>query len=190
MMHLNLFLPNNVWVLCIIFLVSSFVMGEEQQWLQVIKPFDVKYSYKIRSARNFGSIDFIPYNNIKLIATQPIEACSQKINNGASIRNNVAHIRRGGCSFVTKALNAQMYGAVSVVIYDNELNSKTWIDMIGDGTSRDQLVEIPVYYMKGKDGHRIHKSVKSSGMIGAVVNLPVNNTNLDIVLDQPPWDYW
>ena len=184
------FLSKNIWVFCLIFLSTSFIMGEEQQWLQVIEPFDVKYSYKIRSARNFGSVDSIPYNNIELVATQPIEACSQKINNGASIRDKVAHIRRGGCSFVTKALNAQMYGAVSVVIYDNELSSKTWIDMIGDGTSRDQLVEIPVYYMKGKDGHRIHKSVKSSGMIGAVVNLPVNNTNLNFVLDQPPWDYW
>ena len=56
------------------------------------------------------------------------------------------------CSFVTKALNAEMYGAVAVVISDNEIDSSVWIDMIGDGTNRELLIEIPVYFLRGRDG--------------------------------------
>jgi len=57
-----------------------------------------------------------------------------------------------GCSFVTKALNAERFGAKAVIISDNNYEDVTqWIDMIGDGT--DRQVRIPAYFMLGKDGY-------------------------------------
>ena len=59
-----------------------------------------------------------------------------------------------GCSFVSKSVNAELYGAVAVVITDSDPNENTnWIDMIGDGTERENNIGIPAFFMMGKDGY-------------------------------------
>lgn len=55
------------------------------------------------------------------------------------------------CSFLTKAINAELYGAVSVIIMDNKKDDiDQWVDMVSDETTRN--VGIPSYFMLGKDG--------------------------------------
>ena len=57
------------------------------------------------------------------------------------------------CSFVSKSLNAELYGAVAVVITDSNPNENlNWVDMIGDGTNRENKIGIPAFFMLGKDG--------------------------------------
>jgi len=55
---------------------------------------------------------------------------------------------------VSKSLNAELYGAVAVVITDSDPNeNSSWIDMIGDGTHRENEIGIPAFFMMGKDGY-------------------------------------
>lgn len=163
---------------------------DEQYWLQVLKPRDVSYTYKIRPAKNFGAVQPYSFRNIKLVPSDPPDACSQVLKNGAKMKNEAVLILRGGCSFVSKALNAEMYGAAAVIISDNEMDASSWIDMIGDGTQREHLVAVSVYFMRGRDGMKIRQSIARHGMDGAFVNVPVNRTNSIVVLNQPPWDPW
>jgi len=158
--------------------------------MEVLRPLDVAYTYRIRPAKNFGATQSFSLRNIKLVAAEPADACSQVLENGAAIRNQVLLVVRGECSFVTKALNAEMYGAVAVVISDNEIDSSVWIDMIGDGTNRELLIEIPVYFLRGRDGSKIRQSILQKRLSGALVNVPVNYTQNAVILKQPPWDPW
>ena len=62
------------------------------------------------------------------------------------------------CSFVTKAINAELAGAVGVVITDNDVNNDhAFIDMIDDNT--DRTVGIPAMFLLGKDGYVVNLKV-------------------------------
>jgi hypothetical protein len=69
------------------------------------------------------------------------------ITNGAAIDGNIAVIKRGTCSFVSKAVAAQNEGAVAVLILNNVAGN---ILMGGDGT--DGTVTIPTYSLNQADG--------------------------------------
>ena len=67
----------------------------EQLWLEVIHPNDVAFSYKIRTARNFGGVLGSTLRHVKLVATDPEDACGQTIYNSKILRGQVALIKRG-----------------------------------------------------------------------------------------------
>nr|CAB3265125.1 protease-associated domain-containing protein 1-like [Phallusia mammillata] len=160
----------------------------EQLYLDVVYPEDVAYTYKIRQARDFSDTFSSQLRNVRLIATNPPHACGRLIENGQLLRGQVALIERGECSFMTKAVNAELYGAVSVIIMDNKHDDiDQWIDMVRDETNR--RVGIPSYFMLGKDGKMITESLKSHNLPAAIINLPVNYTNR-MVVHHPPWNYW
>lgn len=55
-----------------------------------------------------------------------------------------------GCSFLSKAKNAEEAGAVGVLIADNDANNdRVMVNMITDGTKRE--VNIPAGFMLAKD---------------------------------------
>uniref|UniRef100_H2YXT9 PA domain-containing protein n=1 Tax=Ciona savignyi TaxID=51511 RepID=H2YXT9_CIOSA len=164
----------------------------EQLWFEVLFPENVAYTYKIRSARDFGEIISTPLHRVNLVPVEPSEACGHVIDNGHLLQNQVALVTRGGCSFVTKVLNVESYGAAAVIISDYDADSVTlWIDMVDDGTNRGRDVEIPAFYMLGKDGKMIRDAIKSRNTVAAVINLPVNHTTVSTsYINQPPWDHW
>jgi hypothetical protein len=52
---------------------------------------------------------------------------------------------------MTKALHAEAIGATAIIITDNDIeNDGRFVDMVNDGT--DRHVDIPSFYMLGKDG--------------------------------------
>lgn len=56
-----------------------------------------------------------------------------------------------GCSFLSKAINAEKAGAAAVIIMDNDhSNYERFIDMIQDETNRKTM--LPAYFLLGKDG--------------------------------------
>ena len=191
---------KNIWkilkVSCVLLVCSNFshcmIQYETQQaWLEVLKPSDVSYSYKIRPARNFGYFSMNPFRQIKLVPTEPAKACGQLIDNGHLLRGQAALITRGGCSFVSKVINAELYGAVAVIISDNNVdNVNSWIEMVTDETNRDPRIGIPAYFMRGRDGEKIRTSLQNNGIDSALINVPVNYTSNDALIIQPPWDPW
>ena len=55
------------------------------------------------------------------------------------------------CSFLSKTINAEVAGAVAIIIMDNDRdNDDTLIDMMEDGT--DRAAHIPAFFLQGKDG--------------------------------------
>lgn len=172
-------------------LCSCLLQYESQTWLEVLKPSDVSYSYKIRPARNFGYFSMNPFRQIKLVPTNPPQACGQLIDNGHLLRGQAALITRGECSFVSKVINAELYGAIAVIISDNNMdNYNSWIEMVSDETDRDPRIGIPAYFLRGRDGEKIRTSLQINGIDAALINVPVNYTNNDALIMQPPWDPW
>ena len=58
-----------------------------------------------------------------------------------------------GCSFLSKSINAELHGSIAVVISDSDPDeNRSFVDMIADGTEREEEVGIPAFFMLGKDG--------------------------------------
>ena len=74
------------------------------------------------------------------------------------------------CSFLTKAINAELAGAVSIIITDNNIqNDDRLVDMAQDGTSRS--TDISAFFLSGKDGwvccNCLWESMKGCGTVQA-----------------------
>ncbi|TPP62719.1 Protease-associated domain-containing protein 1 [Fasciola gigantica] len=87
----------------------------------------------------------------------PENACSQSNElpfegtvNIQLLAQTIALIARGGCSFVTKVINAHIAGSAAAVIYDLNPRATQTFSMIQDETNRRVL--IPCAFMNGKDG--------------------------------------
>jgi hypothetical protein len=87
-------------------------------------------------------------------AGSTLDACDPLTNPGA-LSGNIALIRRGGCSFVTKVRNVQGAGAVAAII-TNQV-SDTPIPMGDDGTGRD--IDIPSVMIGLSDGDKIRRAL-------------------------------
>ena len=67
-------------------------------------------------------------------------------------------VRRGGCSFVTKTLNAQKIGARLAIIMDNVEENEDNIIMI-DSKNQGDLVRIPTYMISNHEGEALYKAL-------------------------------
>ncbi|RNA39902.1 PRADC1 isoform X1 [Brachionus plicatilis] len=128
----------------------------EELFFEVIHPKEISYTFRIKLAKGFGSSFQKPLENVKLIPTEPYNACGS-ILNGDKIRGNVAFVVRGDCSFTTKAVNSENVGAAALIITDNDPLNEMMIDMVGDDTQR--VVNIPSVYLPWKDGYMIKKTI-------------------------------
>jgi len=79
----------------------------------------------------------------------PSDACEALIN-GAALNGNIAVIRRGTCSFVSKVVKAQNAGAIAVLVINNIAG-----EIIMGGTTIDGTVTIPAYSLNMDDGEAI-----------------------------------
>jgi len=77
------------------------------------------------------------------------DACEALVN-GAAINGNIAVIRRGDCSFVSKVVKAQNVGAIAVLVVNNVAG-----DIFMGGTTIDGTVTIPAYSINMADGEAI-----------------------------------
>jgi hypothetical protein len=79
------------------------------------------------------------------------DGCSP-LNNANAIRNNLAMIDRGSCTFVTKARNAQAAGATGVIIVDNTRGALCATPLsMGDNTGATDIT-IPLISISATDG--------------------------------------
>lgn len=60
-------------------------------------------------------------------------------------------VKRGGCTFVTKAINAERAGAKLVIIVDDKADEDATQVVMGDDGNGDN-VNIPTIFVNQKDG--------------------------------------
>jgi len=169
--------------------LSQNVSVDEYMFFEVIKPTDISYSFKVRPAKDFGNPLNFSMLSVHLVPVDPAHGCSPAVNL-EDLEGNVAMIERGGCSFLSKSLQAERAGARAVIVYDNDVaNDDSYIDMVQDETSRE--LRIPSLFLLGKDGHIILKTLSRHNLKHAVINIPVNMTGvLAHKARLPPWTLW
>lgn len=173
-------------------LCISLVLANEPTlvFFEIHNPRDIAYTYKARLARDFGGIFDHMWRDVTLLPAEPLESCPDDIIlNASQLKGNMMLIKRGKCSFLEKALKAQEVGARAAIIFNNEVDDiDSQIDMVDDGTKRSHLVDIPVMWIGGKNGHMILHSIQWHKM-GAIISIPHNHT-YTIPHNRTPWDLW
>ncbi|KAH3787972.1 protease-associated domain-containing protein 1-like [Dreissena polymorpha] len=165
------------------------VLLHDVLFMEVVQPEAIRYSFKIRPAKNFGVSFTKKYHGVEMTVAQPYHGCSP-LTNAHYLAGKIVLLQRGECSFVTKSLNAEAAGALAAIITDSDVtNDQHFIDMVDDGT--DRVVNIPATFLLGKDGHMIKDTLEQLGLPTAVVNIPVNITGTAThIVSQPPWTLW
>ncbi|XP_033632608.1 LOW QUALITY PROTEIN: protease-associated domain-containing protein 1-like [Asterias rubens] len=180
---------NICFLVCsILFAVITHLHGHsvnENLFFSVLLPEDIAFLYKTRPAKDFGAVFTHNFERVYLVPTDPEDGCGE-LTNSLSIVGAFALVKRGSCSFMSKAITAERAGAVAVVIHDdNEKNDWSFIDMINDNTDRSTSI------MLGRDGQIIKQSLLQNGMAGAVISFPVNITGIPLgLLKRSPWSLW
>lgn len=162
---------------------------ENDPFFEIVYPESLQYTYRLRQAKNFGTNFPIPQRSLRLVVTDPEECCSL-LYNAPDVAGAVALVTRGECSFVSKAVQAERAGAVAIIVTDSDAdNDSSFIEMITDGTERQP--GIPAYFLLGRNGHVIRETLFRDRLEEAIINIPVNLTNVPIgKLNQPPWIIW
>ncbi len=113
-------------------------------------PKDIEYKLS-----NFGQIPYgqtiigklrLPHN--PELCTLDNEPAVSKVQN--SNTKDILLVKRGGCKFTEKVINAQNLGAEAVVIYDNLPGTSPSVLMMNDG--HGHLAEIPSLLISNTDG--------------------------------------
>ncbi|XP_076030220.1 PRADC1-like protein [Oratosquilla oratoria] len=166
--------------------VAVYDFIEDDIFFEVIYPEKIKYSYRLRQARDFGMQFKMYHRNIKLVLVDPPECCSELFN-AAELRGAVALAKRGDCSFVSKTIKAEEAGAVAIIVtHSDASNDEVYIEMIDDNTGRNP--QIPAAFLLGRSGYMIEKTLSSLRENAAIINIPVNLTNVPFnKRNQPPW---
>jgi hypothetical protein len=157
-------------------------------FFEIVEPEELAYTYKMTPAA-FGGEWNISYHSMGLVPSVPECGCG-RIENAEEIEGKLALIDRGECSFVSKVIRAQAAGAVGAIVTDRDReNDEFSISMVDDTT--DRSVNIPAAFLLGKNGYIIKHTLRKLQLDEALVNLPVNITQLSLhKLKQPPWLVW
>lgn len=159
-------------------------------FFEIIEPEELEYTYRIRPAKDFGgTFKDVRFENKRneLIFSDPRNACTDIIN-ANEIRDHIALIERGECSFLAKVIKAEKAGAIGAIITD--INNKDYFDMyiemVHDNISND--TDIPAGYLSGRNGQMIKTTLEKHGLDRAIINLPVNLTYTPPeLINNPPW---
>lgn len=181
---------NIIWtfILCILLKESVAHFGKDI-FFEIVEPESLRYTFQLRAAQDFG----VPFNttlqNVGLTIAEPHHGCNSPIN-PLELKNNIALVERGGCSFLTKCIQSAASGALAVICADNDIsNDEQFIEMVDDKTKRN--CSIPALFLLGKDGHMIRQGLHTHRLNRAIINIPINVTTLPLEkLKQPPWLLW
>lgn len=156
-------------------------------YLQISEPVNLSYTFKAKSSR-IGVPFTKTLTNIALVLAEPRDACKTIINK-LEIKDNIALVERGGCSFIEKCIETERSGGIGLIVYDNDKhNDEHYIEMIDDTTSRN--CSIPAVSLLGKDGHMIVQALLALRLSRAVITIPVNTAINKESHTNPPWLMW
>jgi tetratricopeptide (TPR) repeat protein len=94
----------------------------------------------------------------KIALVEPANGCQPVLD----IKNQVAIIKRGGCTFYTKYLNAKKAGAAGVIIYDFTTNVVPLTLVRDDDSAEEEEDPIPCVAILYADGNRITTSLEKA----------------------------
>lgn len=160
-------------------------INSDDVYFQISEPESLRYTFKARAARI--GVPFVKtLSNIALVLAEPRDTCTSIINK-LEIKDNVALVERGGCTFLEKCIEVERSGGIGIIVYDNDKhNDENYIEMIDDNTSKN--CSISAVSLLGKDGHMIAQSLLALRLSRAVITIPVNTA---IGKDTtPPWMIW
>lgn len=162
---------------------------KEDIFFEILEPESLRYTFRLRPAHEFGSSFASPLSNVGLVLSEPLQGCASLVNR-LEVRHNVVLVERGGCSFLSKCVEAGREGALAVLVADSDAaNDDQYVDMMDDSTGRN--CSIPAAFLLGKDGYMIRRGLEAHGLRRALVNIPVNVSGLPAHrLRQPPWLVW
>lgn len=169
--------------------VHSFAWNDV--FFEIVKPEALSYTYRMRPAKDFG----VPFNQtfswteIPLVPVHPPYCCNWP-DNAEELKDSIALVERGECSFLSKAVRAEELGAKAIIISDNDAESDDYyIEMVDDNTLRE--VHIPAAFLLGKNGYMIRRTLQKLDLPHAIINIPVNLTFVPMhKINQPPWLSW
>uniref|UniRef100_A0A2C9KJK2 PA domain-containing protein n=1 Tax=Biomphalaria glabrata TaxID=6526 RepID=A0A2C9KJK2_BIOGL len=166
---------------------NYYVVFEESVYFEITWPESLMYTFKLKQAKDFGTVFDKLHEDVELILADPEDACQDLLN---EIHGAVVLIRRGECSFLAKSKTAEKAGALAAIIFDNdENNDNSMIEMIDDETHR--IVHIPAYFLLGKDGAMIRRQLYMLQTDRALINIPINLTGKPhTAARRPPWTIW
>ena len=103
------------------------------------------------------------------------DACGAAVN-GAALSGKIAVLRRGDCTFIIKAKNAQDAGAIAVIIVNNDAaNPNQLVNMSGD----DASINIPVIFVSYSVGEAIIAEMLLGNVNANIKNEPTGFLNSD-----------
>ncbi|KAG7278287.1 hypothetical protein CRUP_036364 [Coryphaenoides rupestris] len=178
-----------LWIVFVHFQFTSGLGLNELLYFRVISPEDIGYVFSAAPAKDFGGAFTTSYNKIFLVPAEPIDGC-EPLANRELIEGQVILLERGGCSFVHKAQQVEEAGGKAVLIADNVVeNDSLYLDMVADGSAA--MPSIPAFFLLGRDGLMIRRSLQRHALPWAVISIPVNVSSLgSFPLNQPPWTLW
>jgi minor extracellular serine protease Vpr len=97
----------------------------------------------------------------------------------SSLSGKIAFVRRGGCGFYNKALNAQHGGAIAVVLYNNAAGALN--PTVAPAPTGAEPVTIPVAAIAAADGQTIFDDVAASHTLtwtGQTIETPLATAGL------------
>jgi len=165
------------------------IILDEELYFQVVQPDEIKYTFKIARTKHFGTPFSEALYHVPLVPVIPLQGCSRPVNI-EKLKGTVALVVRGECSFLSKAVLAEQYGAMAVIVMDSDFhNDNDLIYMQDDETQRK--VDIPALFILGKDGYMILKTLRKLELDHAIINIPVNVSGISLhKQNQPPWVLW
>ncbi len=130
--------------------------------LNINAPASIAGTYAVGVA-SFGPLAFNLTNSVVLVndGTAPAtDACTTPFANAAALSGKIAFLDRGGCTFPVKVKNAQLNGAVGVIVANNAAGI---LDMGGT----DATITIPSVLVSLDDGNTIRAQLG----VGVTANL-------------------
>ena len=98
----------------------------------------------------------------------------------SSLTGAVVLVERGGCSFVTKAVSAQLAGASAVIVYNHASGGDSLIRMSQDNTNR--AVRIPALFMGYNTGLALRQQMAQAAIQLTVSTAPNQRGNYPLVV--------
>jgi len=146
---------KTVLIHCFFLTIASFAFGQGENFSLIVEsPASIAGTYDLSSTGDFGAPDCASEIAGELAsgsAGSDTEACNNSRAIGLDVDGRIALVDRGNCSFIEKALVAQDFGAIAIIICNNEPSDS----LLFLGASDEDLAEfnivIPTFFMRQAD---------------------------------------
>jgi hypothetical protein len=161
----------------VFFLFTVFLLGSYGK-ISILSPESLQSDYQNASIEySVGNFGIIPYGKSitgQVVLTNPETACTpfNLTHTSENKKAPILLVRRGNCSFVTKAHYAQLNEVQLLIIYDDVEEKSEKLIMKDDGFAYD--IKIPSILIGKKDGENLRSYIQNSDPLKKNVSLRIN----------------